>query len=161
MSSGEADGSYTTSNSPFVSVRTEWVARAQLVYAGGAIDYIKDEYHKTDSWQHRLADLAPHVAVYCPKCANEGRTNPHDIIEHNMRMMLEVASRAVFVFQPDHFTMGTPIEAWSWASRRDPRAMCIVHPARPGIFVRAWADAGAHLTETIEGAAAWLIRGTP
>jgi dUTP pyrophosphatase len=128
-----------------------------LLYLGGPVDYAsfslggEREHH---AWRHDTA-LWAGFSVYCPICQNQNTEDWREVIDRNERALAR-ARFAVFDLRGD-FSVGTPIEAWTKSrdSRLlpEPRAVILVHPRPPGVFVKAMVERGAMVASDFSRAA--------
>lgn len=135
------------------------------VYFAGPVDYVEHRSpgdHRRDNWRHRFFGDLP-IDLMCPTCMNldpDGRTDA-EIMQTN-RMALDAARFFVGYFPTDSATFGTPIEVWEYceeAAVHRPGTAVLVHPTRPGVFVR-WleAEAGLVVVTDFGHARQWLQR---
>ena len=94
------------------------------------------------------------MQVYCPICAAADYDTDIDIMRSNQQALMG-ADRAVFLLDGT-FTIGTPVEIEIWSRLRDPRLAAIVHPDKPGLFVRQWHRDGFHVVRSMGEAVEWL-----
>lgn len=128
------------------------------VYFAGPIDYVEHRSpgaHLTDNWRHRFfSDLG--IKLLCPICLNVESVLWADVMRVN-REAISSAQFLVAYFGNDP-TFGTPIEVWEWTNRSTPLPACLVHPARPGVFVQYLAARGLYVARDFEEARQWLRR---
>lgn len=126
---------------------------AMTVYAGGPIDYARP-HDKIGGWQHQLeAMLFLRARVFCPACAYvPGEEDAQTMV----RNLAYLGAAELSVFLLDGVTYGTPVEInWKMA-QADGSKILIVHPSKPGLFVRSWARNGAIVVHSMEEAMSWL-----
>jgi hypothetical protein len=119
------------------------------VYFAGPIDYVEHRStgdHLRDNWRHRFfGDLA--IDLLCPTCLNrpteDGRKSTDEEIMERNRAALRRAKYLVAYFPGDVATFGTPLEVKTFLERANLTNgghAILIHPARPGVFVR-WYEA--------------------
>ncbi len=125
------------------------------VYIAHAIDYTDKADHE-GRWFHSLP--MDGWQTWCPYCHyREGE--PADVtMARNMRA-LALADALVAHVDTRVFSFGTPVEVWTKAVERgEPESVCLIHPARPGLFVKHLEQQGVVVVQSSVEAMRWLAQ---
>lgn len=123
-----------------------------LVYVAGAIDYAERGDH-TEVGPAHVAEFWPDgVALFCPKCENEGEESLDSVMHRNWGAVNDCAVLVAFL-DASVLSVGTPIEIWEKA-KQDAGAVVLVHWSESGtlgVFARWWQARGVEVINAVDG----------
>lgn len=126
-----------------------------IVYIAQALDYAGGHERHMARWFHQPGAFPEGWEPYCPHCEYVPGESARDTMIRNTKALNESdALIGIFEGMP---SFGMPVEIWTKAHAAAHR-VCMIHPGRPGVYVRWLEEVGVKVVGSSVEAMKWLGR---
>jgi hypothetical protein len=125
-----------------------------IVYIAQALDYAGGHEGHMARWFHSpYPGFPPGVEIYCPHCEFiPGETVQATMIRNTKALTSADALIGIYDGAP---SFGMPVEIWTKAHAAAHR-VCIIHPGKPGVYVRWLESIGVAVVGSAVEALKWV-----